>query len=62
MRSSLKWAGHVERTGDKKLANRSNAQKVKGKGKRAKPKMRWEDCVERYLERVGGEWRATATD
>ena len=22
--------------------------------------MRWEDCVKRDLERVGGEWRTTA--
>ena len=24
--------------------------------------MRWEDCVKRDLERVGGEWRTTAED
>ncbi|KAK2191715.1 hypothetical protein NP493_47g03031 [Ridgeia piscesae] len=24
--------------------------------------MRWEDCVKRDLERVGGEWRTTAKD
>ena len=24
--------------------------------------MRWEDCVKRGLERVGGEWRTTAKD
>ena len=24
--------------------------------------MRWEDCVKRELERVGGKWRATAID
>jgi len=32
MRSSLKWAYHVERMGDEKLANRAGAQKVDGKG------------------------------
>ena len=30
-----------------------------GKGK---PRMQWEDCVKRDLERVGGEWRTTAED
>ena len=24
--------------------------------------MRWEDCVNRGVERVGGEWRTTAKD
>ena len=24
--------------------------------------MRWEDCVNRYMEKVGGEWRTTAKD
>ena len=24
--------------------------------------MRWEDCVKKDLERVGGEWRTTAKD
>ena len=32
MRSRLKWAGYVERMGDEKLAKRSDAQKVEGKG------------------------------
>ena len=32
-RSRLKWAGHVERIGDKqKLTKRADAEKVKGKG------------------------------
>ena len=31
VRSRLKWAGHVERKGDEKLAKGADAQKVKGK-------------------------------
>ena len=32
LRSRLKWAGHVERMGDDKLAKRTDFQKVEGKG------------------------------
>ena len=32
VRSRLIWAGYVERMGNKKLAKRTDAQKVKGKG------------------------------
>ena len=41
---------------------RADAQNVDGKMGRARPRMRWEDCVKRDLERVGGEWRTTAED
>ena len=30
--------------------------------KTGRPIIRWEDCVKRDLERVGGEWRTTAKD
>ena len=30
--------------------------------RRRRPRMRWEDCVKRGLERVGGEWRTTAKE
>ena len=59
-RSKLKWAGHIERMGDEKLAKRSDTQKMEGKGRRGRPRMRWEDCVKRDLERVGREWGTTA--
>ena len=35
----LKWAGHVERMEDVKLANRVGAQKVKGKRRRGRLRM-----------------------
>ena len=53
VRSSLKWAGHR----DEKIG-----EKVEGKRRRDRPRMRWEDCVKRDLERMGGEWRTTAKD
>ena len=52
-RRRKKWAGHVERMGDGKLAKRADPQKVEGKGKRGRPRMQWEDSVKRGLERVG---------
>ena len=58
--SRLKWAGHGETMGNEKMVKRSDAQKVEENRRRGRPRMRWEDCVKRDLERVGGEWRTTA--
>ena len=55
VRSRLRWVGHVKRMGDEKLAKESNAQKVEGKRRRGIPRMRWEDCIKRYMERLGRE-------
>jgi len=30
--------------------------------RRGRKSMRWEDCIERDMGRVGGEWRTTAKD
>ena len=62
LRSRLKWSVHVERMGDDKLAKRTDSQKVKGNRRRGRPRRRWEDCVKRGVESVGGEWRTTAKD
>ena len=35
------WAAHLERIGDKKLANRTDAQKVEKKYRRGRLKLRW---------------------
>ena len=35
------WAGHVERMGDEKLAKRADVQKVEGRCRRGRPKLRW---------------------
>jgi len=32
------------------------------KGRRGKPRLRWEDCVKREAKEVGGEWRTAAQD
>ena len=49
----------MERMREEKLTERSDAQKVEGKGRGRRLRMRWEDCVKRDLERMGGEWRTT---
>ena len=36
------WAGHTEKMGHEKLAKRADAQKVEGKWRRGRPKLRWE--------------------
>ena len=59
-RSRLKWVGHGERMGDEILAIKD--QKVKGKRWQGRLRIRWENCVKRDLERVGGERRTTAKD
>ena len=42
VRSRLKWVVHVKRMGDEKPAKRSDAQKVKGKRRPGRLRMRWE--------------------
>jgi len=39
--------------GYRKLAMRADAQKVEGKRRWGRPKIWWEDCIKRDLERVG---------
>ena len=63
VRSGLKWAGLVKKW-EMKNCQSADAQKVDIKRRRGRPikRMRWEDCVKRDLESVGGEWRTTAKD
>jgi len=59
--SKLKWAGHVERMGDEKLAKKSHSQKVEGN--RRQCRMTAEGRLPgtlRSLERLGGNWKTTA--
>ena len=62
VRSILKWVGHAERLGDDKLTQRADAQKMKGKRRPGWPRLRWEDCVKRDVEKVGEGGRITARD
>ena len=62
VRRRLKLARHGERMGDGKLTKRADAEKVEGKRRRGRPRMRWEDSTKRDLEKVGGGRRTTAGD
>ena len=44
------WAAHVERMGDEKLAKRTDTQKVEGKYRRGRPKLRWEIALKVTLK------------
>jgi len=52
VRSRLKWVCHVKRLGDDKLAKRTYAQKVKGINTLGRPRLRCEDNIKIYMERV----------
>ena len=38
------------------------ALSVKGRRRRGRPRLRWEDCLKRDLAEVGGEWRTRVRD
>ena len=48
VRTQLKWAGHVERMERERLTKRAGALRVQGKRRRGRPRLRWEDCEERF--------------
>ena len=59
----MRWAGHVQRTGEDRLSKR--AWKAEEGDRRRRPKLRWNDCVKLDLENEGTngqEWKTTAAD
>ena len=53
VKSKLPCAGHAERRGDEKLLKREDAQKMEGKRRRGRPKLRWGIAL-RVIESAGG--------
>jgi hypothetical protein len=50
----MRWAGHVERMGEKRKAYIILLGKPEGKGPLVRPRRRWEDVLRWILERLDG--------
>ena len=59
----LKWAGRVERMAEDRLTKTADAYREEGR-MRGRPRLRWEDCVKRYVREAGieGNWRGKSHD
>ena len=62
MRSRLQWAGHVGRMADDRLPKRAAELREEGRMRRGRPRLRWEDYVERDGRKAGEEeeWKKMA--
>jgi hypothetical protein len=49
----MKWAGHVERMGERKGAYRALVRKSEGKRPLGKPRRRWQDNIKMDLQELG---------
>ena len=55
MRSRLRWAGHVGRMADDRLPKRAAELRDEGRMSRGRPRLRWEDYVQRDWRKAGEE-------
>ena len=57
--SRLRWAGHVERMADDRLANRAAYIREQGRRRRGRSRLRWADCIKRDVKKGGeeGDWK-----
>ena len=64
MRSRLQWAGQVGRMADDRLPKRAAELREEGRMRRWRPRLRWEDYVERDARKAGeGEdWKKKTRD
>ena len=62
----LRWAGHVVRMGEHRIARGVMLGRPEGRRPVGRPRMRWEDNVERDMEQLGVEtpnhWQDIALD
>ena len=47
------WAGHVEWMADDILPMRGAVLREQGRRRRARPSLRWEDCIKTYVRKSG---------
>ena len=61
VRITLQLAGHVERMAADRLPKRAAELREEGRRRRGRPRLRWEDCVERDVQKAGEEedWKKT---
>jgi hypothetical protein len=57
IKSRMRWAGHVARIGDSKVALRVLVVRPEGKRSVVRPRRRWEDNTKMILQQVG--WGGT---
>ena len=64
VRSRLQWAGHVGRMADDRLPKRAAELREEGRMRRGRPRLRWEDYVERDGRTAGEEedWKKKTRD
>ena len=64
VRSRLQWAGHVKRMADDRLPKRAADLREQGRRRRGRPRLKWEDCVKRYVRKAGEEedWKKKTRD
>jgi hypothetical protein len=61
----LRWAGHVARMGERRVAYRALVRKPEGKRPLGRPRCRWEDNIKMDLREVvwgGMDWINLAQD
>jgi transcription termination factor 2 len=61
----MRWAGHVARMGEKRIANRLLVGKPEGKRPLGRPRHRWIDNIKMYLLEIGlsvMDWIGLAQD
>ncbi len=52
-RSTLRWAGHIERMGNEEFVKKVSRSSVKGTNRRGRQLGRWEDRVREYVSERG---------
>ena len=64
VRSRLQWAGHVGRMADDRLPKRAAELREEGRMRRGRPRLRWEDYVQRDGRKAGEEedWKKKTRD
>jgi hypothetical protein len=59
----ISWLGHLEKMEENRVPKKIFTQELEGKRRRERPRKRWKEEVESYLQVLGvRRWRELATD